>query len=74
MNKATNWEEFEIALEDFKAPAQNFVFASKDGTIAYKANGRIPIRKKGDGQLPVPGDSRNMVGKVMFLMMNCQLS
>lgn len=56
-NKASNWDEFELALEDFKAPAQNFVFASKDGTIAYKANGHIPIRKTGDGQLPVPGDS-----------------
>lgn len=57
MNKATDWEGFEKALEDFNAPAQNFVFAGKDGTIAYKANGRIPIRKKGDAQLPVPGDS-----------------
>lgn len=57
MNKSTNWDEFETALEDFHAPAQNFVFAAKDGTIAYKANGRLPIRKSGDGQLPVPGDS-----------------
>ncbi|MCZ2260384.1 penicillin acylase family protein [Sporosarcina sp. G11-34] len=57
MNKSADWESFETALEDFHAPAQNFVFAGKDGTIAYKANGRIPIRKKGDGQLPVPGDS-----------------
>ncbi|WP_391117950.1 penicillin acylase family protein [Psychrobacillus sp. L3] len=57
MNKSSNWDEFEVALEDFHAPAQNFVFAAKDGTIAYKANGRIPIRKSGDGQLPVPGDS-----------------
>lgn len=56
-NKAKSWDEFELALEDFKAPAQNFVFASTDGTIAYKANGQIPIRKQGDGQLPVPGDS-----------------
>ena len=57
MNKATDWDSFETALEDFHAPAQNFVFAAKDGTIAYKANGRIPIRKQGDAQLPVPGDS-----------------
>ena len=56
-NKSSNWKEFEKALEDFKAPAQNFVFASTDGTIAYKANGNIPIRKAGDGQFPVPGDS-----------------
>lgn len=57
MNKASDWESFESALEDFHAPAQNFVFAANDGTIAYKANGRIPIRKQGDAQLPVPGDS-----------------
>lgn len=57
MNKSSNWEEFEAALEQFHAPAQNFVFAAKDGTIAYKANGRFPLRKQGDGQLPVPGDS-----------------
>ncbi|WP_274308379.1 penicillin acylase family protein [Solibacillus daqui] len=56
-NKATNWEEFETALEDFKAPAQNFVFASTDGKIAYKANGKVPIRKQGTGALPVPGNS-----------------
>ena len=54
MNRATNWEEFEKALQNFHVPTQNFVFASKDGTIAYKANGKIPIRK-GNGILPVPG-------------------
>lgn len=57
IDKAKNWGQFEKALNDFKAPAQNFVFASKDGTIAYKANGLIPIRKRGDGQFPVPGYS-----------------
>ncbi|MBM7693213.1 penicillin amidase [Peribacillus deserti] len=55
MNKAGNWDEFEKALEKFQVPAQNFVFASGDGTIAYKANGNIPIRKKGNALLPVPG-------------------
>ncbi|PFY70592.1 penicillin acylase family protein [Bacillus wiedmannii] len=55
MNKAKDWNEFETALQDFHTPTQNFVFASNDGTIAYKANGNIPVRKKGDGSLPVPG-------------------
>ncbi|KOP82562.1 penicillin acylase family protein [Cytobacillus solani] len=55
MNKASDWEQFEKALELFHTPAQNFVFASQDGTIAYKANGKIPIRKQGQGLLPVPG-------------------
>ncbi|MHA6250919.1 penicillin acylase family protein [Oceanobacillus sp. CAU 1775] len=43
MNKASNWEEFERGLEKFLVPTQNFVFAGNDGTIAYKANGNIPI-------------------------------
>nr|WP_264739526.1 penicillin acylase family protein [Cytobacillus firmus] len=55
MNKSSDWNQFEQALELFHTPAQNFVFASPDGTIGYKANGKIPIRKKGDGLLPVPG-------------------
>ncbi|WP_335871747.1 penicillin acylase family protein [Bacillus sp. 2205SS5-2] len=55
INEANNWEEFETALEDFHAPMQNFMFASEDGTIAYKANGKLPMRKQGDGLLPVPG-------------------
>ncbi|MTH54804.1 penicillin acylase family protein [Bacillus mangrovi] len=55
MNRAEDWPSFEKALEDFHVPTQNFVFAGTDGTIAYKANGKIPIRKKGDGMLPVPG-------------------
>ncbi|MEC0368972.1 penicillin acylase family protein [Paenibacillus chibensis] len=53
--KAENWDDFKKSLEYFDAPAQNFVFASKDGTIAYRGNGKIPIRKNGDGSIPVPG-------------------
>ena len=57
IDKAKNWQEFEKSLEKFKAPAQNFVFADNEGNIAYKSNGNVPIRKKGDGNLPVPGYS-----------------
>ena len=56
MNRATNWTEFRHALKGFMVPTQNFVFASQDGTIAYKAAGVVPIRaKEHDGLLPVPG-------------------
>lgn len=54
-NKAKDWNEFKEALTFFHTPAQNFVFASTDGTIAYRANGLIPIRKNGDSSVPVPG-------------------
>ncbi len=52
---ARSWTEFAAALENFHVPAQNFVFADLEGNIAYRANGRIPIRKKGEGLLPAPG-------------------
>jgi len=55
LNNATDWASFKKGLNLFEAPAQNFVFASEDGTIAYRANGKIPIRKKGNGLVPVPG-------------------
>lgn len=59
INKAKNWESFEKGLEKFLAPAQNFVFASKSGTIAYKANGNIPVYENGkDALLPLPGWQR----------------
>ncbi|RFA36665.1 penicillin acylase family protein [Virgibacillus dokdonensis] len=59
INKAKDWETFEKGLEKFLVPAQNFVFASKEGTIAYKANGNIPIYENGkDALLPLPGWQR----------------
>lgn len=54
-DRATNWAEFREALRKFPVPTQNFVFASVDGTIAYRTGGVLPIRAKGDGLLPVPG-------------------
>ncbi|TCT20000.1 penicillin amidase [Melghiribacillus thermohalophilus] len=56
INRAKSWETFEKGLEKFLVPAQNFVFASKDGTIAYKANGRIPVYPRGkNALLPLEG-------------------
>lgn len=69
INRASNWPEFEKGLEKFLSPAQNFVFASKDGTIAYKANGNIPIYEDGeDAQLPLEGweKENNWKGYIPF--------
>src|SRR5699024_12658745 len=56
LNKASNWDEFEKWLENFLVPAQNFVFMDDEGTIAYKANGNIPIyENETDSLLPLPG-------------------
>ncbi len=37
------------------APVQNVVYADVEGNIGYIYPGRIPIRAKGDGRVPVPG-------------------
>lgn len=55
INRSRNWQDFREALRWLESPPQNFTFAGVDGTIAYRGNGKIPIRKKGDGTLPVPG-------------------
>jgi penicillin amidase len=55
VNTAQSWDDFRAALSLFGTPSQNFVYADVDGNIGYQTPGRIPIRAKGDGQLPVPG-------------------
>jgi penicillin amidase len=55
LNRARNWEEFRAALQDWDVPPQNFVYADIDGHIGYCLAGRLPIRRQGDGMLPVPG-------------------
>ncbi len=55
INRAGSWQDFETALKSYVAPIQNFVFADKLGNIGYIGYGKVPIRKRGDGLLPVPG-------------------
>lgn len=54
-NKAQNWEEFRAAGRNFHVPAQNLLYADVDGNIGYQTPGDIPLRKQGDGTVPVPG-------------------
>lgn len=56
LNRASNWTEFRAAAERFAVPAQNLVYADREGHIGYQAPGRVPIRKSGnDGRMPVEG-------------------
>lgn len=57
VGRAGNMTEFRAALERWKVPALNFVYADVDGHIGWVAAGATPVRKKGDGLLPVPGAS-----------------
>jgi penicillin amidase len=55
MMSARNCQEFHEALRDWIAPVQNVVSADSEGNIAYSHPGRVPLRAKGEGTVPVPG-------------------
>ncbi len=56
LNRASDWDEFREAASAFSVPAQNMVYADREGHIGYQAPGRIPIRRAGnDGTMPVEG-------------------
>ncbi|MGC2778969.1 MAG: penicillin acylase family protein [Bradyrhizobium sp.] len=55
LSHAQNWDEFRGALRRLTAPQQNYVYADIQGNIGFIAPARIPVRREGDGWLPVPG-------------------
>ena len=55
LDRATNWQQFHAALSNWDVPAQNFVYADTEGNIGYQATGLWPIRKAGNGLVPVEG-------------------
>ena len=55
-NYASNWEEFREATKKFHVPAQNLLYADRDGNIGYQSPGKLPIRRDGlYGDLPIEG-------------------
>ena len=58
MDQAKSWEEFRDACVYSRVPAENMVWADKDGNIGYQAVGIAPLRPNWSGLLPVPGDGR----------------
>jgi len=57
LGKARNWEEFRNVMKRVWGPGQNAVYADVDGNIGYVMAARVPVRKKGHGEIPVPGDT-----------------
>ncbi|MGE5500190.1 MAG: penicillin acylase family protein, partial [Syntrophothermus sp.] len=45
VNNASNWTEFKEGIKLFSVPAQNFVYADKEGNIGYYCAGRLPVRE-----------------------------
>ncbi|OFV88529.1 MAG: hypothetical protein A3D93_01090, partial [Acidobacteria bacterium RIFCSPHIGHO2_12_FULL_67_30] len=57
LNQAENWKEFTRALREWGWAPQNFVYADAEGNIGYTGAGRIPRRRTGRGEVPMPGET-----------------
>ena len=55
LDTAQDFTDFRRAASLFDVPAQNLIYADREGNIGYQAPGRLPIRGAGDGWLPQPG-------------------
>lgn len=57
VDRAQNRDEFLRALQAWKVPGLNFMYADVDGNVGWIAAALTPIRRGWDGLLPVPGAS-----------------
>lgn len=55
MIQAADVNQFHQALRHWTSPTQNMVYADIEGNIAYSFPGKLPLRAKGHGKVPVPG-------------------
>jgi penicillin amidase len=55
--RVQNWREFLAAMDRYKVPSENIVYADVEGNIGWQAAGLAPIRPNWSGLLPVPGDT-----------------
>jgi penicillin amidase len=56
LNRARTWDEFLKALDRWKVPSENLVYADVEGNIGWMAAGLSPVRRGWSGLLPVPGN------------------
>jgi penicillin amidase len=58
IDRAKDWASFNAALDDMQGPAQNVVYADRDGHIGWRATGVLPLRAAGDdGSVPKDGSN-----------------
>lgn len=63
INQASNWNQFRKAVSRYAGPAQNFIYADREGNTGYQASGRLPIREGYTGDVPADGVSGQMEWK-----------
>ncbi|MCG7548602.1 penicillin acylase family protein [Pseudoalteromonas sp. Of7M-16] len=64
LNYAKDWHSFRSALSHLVSPSLNVFYADRAGNIGMSASGLIPIRKVGQGKVPVPNTQFAWTGYV----------
>ncbi len=65
--QASNWSQFHAALSLWKAPAMNFIYASRHDSIGLISAGEYPVFKSGDPWMIMNGDgSEQAVGSIPY--------
>ncbi|MDN3668140.1 penicillin acylase family protein [Echinicola jeungdonensis] len=57
LNRARNHQDYLQALDHFTSPAQNFAFASNNGDIAMKVQGKFPLKWPEQGKYLMDGNN-----------------
>lgn len=58
INLAKDWDSLRRDAFRFHPSPTNFHYADVNGNHGWQVIGYVPVRRKGDGLLPVPGDGR----------------
>ena len=64
--KCNDYDCYKEATSNFLSPAQNFVFADKQGNIGLRVNGNLPVKYEGEGIFLKNGNSaKNMWSDIL---------
>jgi penicillin amidase len=55
MDRAHDWPSFRAALQKWRSPEQNIVYADVDGHIGFTSVGPVPLRKRPTDDFPAAG-------------------
>ncbi|MBX2906087.1 MAG: penicillin acylase family protein [Taibaiella sp.] len=71
LNRAGNYDEYVDAIQHFECPAQNMIYADRQGHIAIWGQGKFPAKWRGQGKYVMQGlDSSTLWGPVIPMAEN----
>lgn len=59
LNQTRSYKDFVAAIRHFESPAQNFLYADRDGNLAVWVNGKFPLKWPQQGKFILDGRRRD---------------